>query len=34
MDVDTFFDQIKQDLIDLMNRELADLNSARMQTTA
>ena len=34
MDVDTFFDRIRQNLIDLMNRELTDLGSARMQTTA
>ena len=34
MDVDTFFDLIRQKLIDLMNRELADLGSARVQTTA
>ena len=33
MDVDTFFDQIRQNLIDLMNRELTDLGSARVQTT-
>ena len=29
MDVDTFFDRIRQDLIDLINRELAQLGSAR-----
>ena len=34
MDVDTFFDRIRQNLIDLMNRELTDLSSARVQTTA
>ena len=34
MDVDTFFDRIRQNLIDLMNRELTDLGSARVQTTA
>ena len=34
MDVDTFFDQIKQNLIGLMNRQLTDLGSARVQTTA
>ena len=34
MDVETFFDQIRQNLIDLMNRELIDLDSARVQTTA
>ena len=33
MDVDTFFSQIRQNLIDLMNRELTDLGSARVQTT-
>ena len=33
MDVDTFFDRIRQNLIDLMNRELTDLDSARVQTT-
>ena len=34
MDVETFLDRIRQNLIDLMNRELADLGSARVQTTA
>ena len=34
MDVDTFFDRIRQNLINLMNRELTDLDSARVQTTA
>ena len=34
MDVDTFFDRIRQNLIDLMNRELTDLGSAKVQTTA
>ena len=34
MDVDTFFDWIRQNLINLMNRELTDLGSARVQTTA
>ena len=34
MDVDTFFDRIRQNLIDLMNREVKDLGSARVQTTA
>ena len=34
MDVDTFFDWIRQNLIDLMNRELTDLGLARVQTTA
>ena len=33
MDVDTFFDQIRQNLIDLINRELTDLGSVRVQTT-
>ena len=33
MDVDTFFDRIRQNLIGLMNRELTDLGSARVQTT-
>ena len=32
MDVDTFFDRIRQNLIDLMSRELTDLGSARVQT--
>ena len=35
MDIGTFFDQIRQNLIDdLMNRVLTDLGSARVQTTA
>ena len=34
MDIDTFFDRIRQNLIDLMNRELTDLGSAKVQTTA
>ena len=34
MDVETFFDRIRQNLIDLMNGELTDLDSARVQTTA
>ena len=34
MDVDTFFDWIRQNLIDLMSRTLKDLGSARVQTTA
>ena len=34
MDVDTFFERISQNLINLMNRELMDLDSARVQTTA
>ena len=33
MDVDTFFDQIRQNLIDLINKELAQLGSARVQMT-
>ena len=33
MDADTFFDQIRQNLIDLISRELTDLGSARVQTT-
>ena len=33
IDIDTFFDRIRQSLIDLMNRELTDLNSMRVQTT-
>ena len=33
MDVDTFFSRIRRDLISLINRELTDLNSARVQTT-
>ena len=31
MDIDTFFDRIRQNLIDLISRELTDLNSARVQ---
>ena len=34
MDVDTFFDRIRQNLIGLMNRELTGLGSARVQKTA
>ena len=34
MDVDTFFHQIRGGLIDLIKRELNDLNSAKIQTTA
>ena len=34
MDVDTFFNWIRQNLIDLMNTEVTDLGSARVQTTA
>ena len=33
MDVDTFFSQIREGLIDLIKRDLNDLNSARVQTT-
>ena len=33
MDVDTFFNCIKGNLIDLIIREPTDLNSARVQTT-
>ena len=33
MDVDTFFNGIRGGLIDLIRRELTDLNSARVQTT-
>ena len=33
MDVDTFFSRIRGELIDLINRELTDLNSVRVQTT-
>ena len=34
MDVATFFDRIRQNLIGLINRELTDLGSARVQMTA
>ena len=34
MDIDTFFDRIRQNLIGLMNRELTDLGSAKVQRTA
>ena len=34
MDVDTFFDPIRQNLIDLVSRTLIDLGSARVQMTA
>ena len=34
MDVDTFFSHIRGELIDLINQELTDLNSARVQMTA
>ena len=34
MDVDTFFDRIRQNLIDLMSRTLIDLGSGRVQMTA
>ena len=33
MDVDTFLSRIRGELISLINRELTDLNSARLQTT-
>ena len=33
MDVDTFFSHIKGELINLINQELTDLNSARIQMT-
>ena len=33
MDVDTFSSRIRGELIGLINRELTDLNSARVQTT-
>ena len=33
MDVDTFFNRIRKGIIGLINRELNDLNSARVQTT-
>ena len=33
MDVDTFFNQIRQYLIDLINKKLAQLGSARVQMT-
>ena len=33
MDVDTFLDRIRQNLIDLINKELAQLGSARVQMT-
>ena len=33
MDIDTFFDWIRQNLIGMMNREIQDLGSARVQTT-
>ena len=34
MDVATFFNRNRQNLIDMMNRILTDLGSARVQTTA
>ena len=34
IDVHTFFNRIRQNLIDLMNRELTDLGSAKIQTVA
>ena len=33
MEVDTFFDRIRQNLIDFMNREIQDFGSARVQMT-
>ena len=33
IDVETFFDRIRQALINLIRRELSSLNSARVQTT-
>ena len=33
MDVDSFFDRIRQNLIDLISRELTVLNSIRVQMT-
>ena len=33
MDVDTFFNQIRQYIIDLINKKLAQLGSARVQMT-
>ena len=33
MNVETFFHRIREDLIDLIKRELNNLNSARVQTT-
>ena len=33
MDLDTFFDRIRQNLIDLINKELAQLGSTRVQMT-
>ena len=33
MDVDTFFSHIRGDLINVIRRELTDLNSARVQRT-
>ena len=32
MDVESFFDRIRQSLTDLISRELVDLDSARVQT--
>ena len=34
MNIDTFFDRIRQNLIDLVNRELTDLGSAKVHMTA
>ena len=33
MDIDTFFDQIRQNLIDLISSKLTDLGLARIQAT-
>ena len=33
MDIDIFFYRIRQNIINLISRELTDLNSARVQTT-
>ena len=34
MDVDMFFNRIRKGLVEMIKRELNDLNSARVQTTA
>ena len=34
MDMDTFFERIRGNLVGLMNEELRDLNVAKVQTTA
>ena len=33
MDIDTFFDQIRQNLMDLIPRELTNVGSARVEMT-